>query len=298
MYLKERFGINWIHFHDDNFLLDKDRVVEFCDKVIKNKIDFVWTCLANVDTIVKNPQILEYLKRAGCIGIEVGVESGDEDVFKHLNKQQSISDIKKAVSLIRKNKMEVFYLIMGYNIGETIDSPYITMKLLYEMTFGKLKTDIIPKIENTKMYILGHSARASPGSEFYNMAPEHGLITAKTWDEHFEDNISFVPNTFLNDIPVKLISLNEEETLKYIKDNEYNIRRCIEDFFYTGVIIIEENFNSLDDFFKFMAEVYRECDGKRSVKGLLELFKDCKIQASVSAVSMLSLVRLIGSKKK
>jgi len=286
-------GIGWIHFHDDNFLLDKDRVRELCHRIIEDRINFQWTCLANVETISKHPEILGLMKRAGCIGIEMGIESGDMAVLKKLNKNQSLENIKKAVKSIRENNIMVMYLMMEYNISENIDTSYRSMRLLYEMTFGPLETDQIPEFVHDKMLLMGHLVRASPGCEFYDEAEKNGRVLTKTWDDHFEENICFLPNSLLHDIPIKLRRFSEEEVLAFIEKNEKNILFYIDSCFYTSRIIINENFEKITDFYKIMQKLYLECDGVKTVE---QVISGQDIKSAASALSMLSLIRLIGSK--
>ena len=52
-FLRKRYGIKDISFYDDNFLLSRKRVIDFCNLVIKKKIDIVLNLVAPEETIVE-----------------------------------------------------------------------------------------------------------------------------------------------------------------------------------------------------------------------------------------------------
>ena len=284
-------GIRWVHFHDDNFLLNKRRIIDLCDMMLKNKLKLEWTCLANTHTVASSPEILSLMKKAGCIGVEIGVESGDPEVFSHISKEQDIEEIRKAAAYIREAGLYAEYLMMAYNIGETIDSPYNSMRLLYEMNFGKrIEGHEIPLFDTEKMILMGHLARASPGSVFYDIAKREGMVLTKTWDDHFEENIGFIPNSFLDD-RIHVIK-RTDDVLKHIKIHEKQIRFYIDNCFYTSSYVLQ-GLGSLDELFLLMKKIYLGYD-RKTVREALEK-GDPKVV--VSAVSILSLLRLIGSRQ-
>jgi anaerobic magnesium-protoporphyrin IX monomethyl ester cyclase len=291
-FIKKIFGIRWVHFHDDNFLLDYNRVKELCDQIINKNIIIKWTCLANVTTIVKHPEIIPLMKKAGCVGIEMGVESGDENVFKSINKNQNLEIIKEASDLIKKADIEVFYLMMCYNLGENIDTPFKSMKFIHELTYGKLDSENKPDFKNINL--MSHLTRASPGCDFYEVSQKKGKILTKSWNDHYEENIGFIPNSFLYDIPKKLRYFSKEKLKKYLNSNEKIITFLIENHYYTAKEIIFKDFKSYEEFFNFMIDIFLKCDSEKTVYGIAKEI-NYNLKLVVSAISMLSLLRIIGS---
>lgn len=132
-----RYSVKNIHFHDDNFLIKPKRVIELCNLIKKKKLSFKWICLARADVISQNPEILPIMKDAGCVGIEFGVEAGDDYVLGELNKNENLNHIYLANKYIKQNDIYPMYLIISYSLGENIDSSYKTAKLYYELKIGK-----------------------------------------------------------------------------------------------------------------------------------------------------------------
>lgn len=113
-YLKQK-GIKQIQIIDDTFTLDIDRV-KTISKILKD-LSFIWGCGTRVDSI--SEEILKTLKENGCIFIEFGIESGDQDLLNSMKKGIKLEDIEKAVKLTKKYGIKTnCSFILGY-IGET-----------------------------------------------------------------------------------------------------------------------------------------------------------------------------------
>ncbi len=102
--LKRDYGIRDINFWDDTFTLNKKRVAEICNLLIKEKLDLTWCCASRVDTI--NPEILEIMKDAGCWLVSFGVESGVERLREKIHKGITEEQIFRAFEGCKKLGIE------------------------------------------------------------------------------------------------------------------------------------------------------------------------------------------------
>ncbi|CAB1059035.1 Radical SAM domain protein [Olavius sp. associated proteobacterium Delta 1] len=119
-------GIHFFYFSDDTFTAHKRRVIEICRKIIEKKLDIAWNAISRVDHV--SEQVLYWMRKAGCIQISYGVESGSEKIRKFLLKNISSEKIQSAFALTRKyGIMARAYFIYGapqesrQTIQETID---------------------------------------------------------------------------------------------------------------------------------------------------------------------------------
>ncbi len=127
----EKLNFRHVIFHDSNFVTDRKYVKRFCHGIIKRKISLSWTCQTRVDTVDK--EVLALMKRAGCKTIEFGVESGDNNVLKEMNKGVTIDQIRRAFAITRQlNIRTVGFFIIGMP-GETEDSIRKTIDLAIEL---------------------------------------------------------------------------------------------------------------------------------------------------------------------
>ncbi|QTA93110.1 B12-binding domain-containing radical SAM protein [Desulfonema magnum] len=124
-------GVGFFYFSDDTFTLKKDRVIEICKKIIERNINISWAAISRVDHISED--ILYWMKKAGCIQISYGVESGSEKIRKQLNKNIKTDQIKKAFSLTTAyGILARAYFIYGCP-GESWDTIQETIDLINEI---------------------------------------------------------------------------------------------------------------------------------------------------------------------
>jgi radical SAM superfamily enzyme YgiQ (UPF0313 family) len=122
----KKFNIKRIEFYDDTFTLSTSRVKEFC-KEYKREVGLPYQVNARVDSITD--EICEYLADSGCRRIQIGLESGDEEIRrKVLGRPISDETIIEACGLIKKHGMELYtYNMIGipnereHNIKKTIE---------------------------------------------------------------------------------------------------------------------------------------------------------------------------------
>jgi radical SAM superfamily enzyme YgiQ (UPF0313 family) len=119
-------GIHFFYFSDDTFTVNKKRVIEVCKKIIEKELDITWNAISRVDYI--NEEILLWMRKAGCIQISYGVESGSEKIRNFLQKKITADNILKAFTLTQRyGIMARAYFIYGcpaeswQTIQETID---------------------------------------------------------------------------------------------------------------------------------------------------------------------------------
>jgi anaerobic magnesium-protoporphyrin IX monomethyl ester cyclase len=105
MFLKETYGIEFISFEDDNFLLSKRRTVEICQQMLEHRVNLGWSCLGRANEV--DDQSLELMKQAGCRTIYIGVESGSTRLLKLIDKKLSIEETERGIRLIKKHGISV-----------------------------------------------------------------------------------------------------------------------------------------------------------------------------------------------
>lgn len=132
-YLIEKYPrIQSFLFFDDNFSLNKARVITLCEMLIKEGLDkYQWDCLARVDQV--NEEVLKLMKRAGCTKINYGIESGSPVVLKNINKNLNLDVAKETIRLTKKIGMEALAFFMIGNPGETRETIKESIKFAKEL---------------------------------------------------------------------------------------------------------------------------------------------------------------------
>lgn len=110
-------GITHFYISDDTFTRDSEKVIAFCKEIIRRGLNITWWAISRVDCV--NPAMLAWMRRAGCLQISYGVESGSPDIRRRLGKPIKEEDIENAFKLTVANAMIArAYFICGAP-GET-----------------------------------------------------------------------------------------------------------------------------------------------------------------------------------
>ncbi len=158
-FLKEKYGIKAINFDDENFLVSKRRVMELCDRIINEKLDVRFSCYGRVDNVDK--ETLERLKKAGCVRLGFGIESGSQRMLDAINKRYTVEQAKRAIMLARKARIPITMTFMIGNEGEDEQTVKETIDFCKELSIT------LPPMFITTAY---------PGCEIYNRAKQKGMI--------------------------------------------------------------------------------------------------------------------------
>ncbi len=150
-YLISKFGVKGIYFQDWEFVIFKKRVMDICDLMIEKKLDLKWGCNARVADL--DDEVVEKMKQAGCVRINIGFESGSQTVLDKSKKRIKMSETKNAVDLCKKYSINIgLYSILNLP-GETRKTIMETEKFLAD---NNLKTMCEPNLPipyfGTEMY--------------------------------------------------------------------------------------------------------------------------------------------------
>ncbi len=125
------YGINTIHFLDDNFFVNRKRVEVFCDEVIKRrlKLHFWSWCRCNYFARFDD-DFLAKLKKAGFYTFNFGAESGSQFILDRIKKGITVQQIEEtAVKCDRFGFRGQFSFMMGFPFERDEDTE-LTMKLM------------------------------------------------------------------------------------------------------------------------------------------------------------------------
>ena len=198
----KRYGIPQFHFWDDNLMLNRPYVVGLCEGICRRGLEVRWTGLTRASHITANADLVPLLARAGCIGLEIGIESANPDTFREIRKQESLQDSLEVARLHKKNGMYPLFTYMAFNPGETISGYYRQARFIDKIHEGLPMPDYWVHHFPFSLYI-GQMCTAHPGTQLFDDAPNLGECLAERWEDYHHHRINFVPNSLLEDVPVR-----------------------------------------------------------------------------------------------
>ena len=163
-------GVTHFYISDDTFTMDKPRVLEFCRLIIQKSLPITWNAISRVDYV--DEDILSAMRKAGCIQISYGVESGSEKIRKALGKPIDREKIISAFALTKSSGiLPRAYFIYG-SPGETRDTIQESIDLIHT---------IQPLGAVFYMLVI------FPGTFLYRSAKQKGLVSDDFWRQRVED---------------------------------------------------------------------------------------------------------------
>lgn len=120
-------GYTGLWIADDCFTLDRDYLEAFCREMVRRGVPIKWTCLSRVDGLT--PELAGLMKRAGCIRVYLGLESGSNETLRLMNKRVTVDQGARAVRLFSRAGIGTAgFFMVGYP-GESTGSIEKTFSL-------------------------------------------------------------------------------------------------------------------------------------------------------------------------
>jgi len=166
VHVKARFGAEEIYFDDDTFTGNKNHVLQICNEILNRKLEIPWSVMG--DAMTSDEEMLKNMKKAGCIGIKFGLESGVREILRNINKPLKLNKLEALIDTCKNLRIKTHISVSFGHFGETENTIKQTIKYV-----TKLDTDSI-------QFSL---ATPYPGTKFYKDVIDGGFLTAKEWNE-------------------------------------------------------------------------------------------------------------------
>ena len=164
--LLDRYGVREINVDDSTFTTSKARVIDFCQRLRREKIKLVWTCNGRVDNL--DDEMLEEMKKSGCKMIRLGVESGSQEVLDRIRKGLTLKQVEDGIRLVRKHGIQAlggFMFGFPYDSRESVEK---TLRLAKRLSPDQVQFSI---------------CMCYPGTSLYEHARQSDLLLAKSFTE-------------------------------------------------------------------------------------------------------------------
>ena len=173
-YIGDRYGIRGFNFLDATFTGSIKYTRRICEEIIARKLDIKWWCESRVDIPL---QMIALMKEAGCVSIQIGVESGSDRVLNLIKKKIVRDQVIAFCERCNALKVYVKPLYMVSLPEETIWDAFQTFTLSKSLV--RLAYVIPAPMRVTEVY---------PGTALETMARKSGLLPADFhWYQHFNN---------------------------------------------------------------------------------------------------------------
>ncbi|GAB4315581.1 MAG: hopanoid biosynthesis associated radical SAM protein HpnJ [Methanobacteriaceae archaeon] len=162
--------IKEIFIEDDSFTLDKNWLISFCEELKRHNINISWSCQSRADL---DYNTMKLMKEAGCRLLDVGYESGNDEILKKIKKGITIDQLRKFTFDAKKAGLKILAdFVIGFP-GETKETAEKTINFIKEIKPDLLQIAIATPI---------------PGTEFYSYCKDSGYLLKTDLSESIDEN--------------------------------------------------------------------------------------------------------------
>lgn len=195
----KHFRSKRIVFLDPNFFANRRYAMDLVKALIPLKIK--WACLSTVN-VGKDMEMLKLLKKSGCMGALIGLETVCQDNIISMSKRHNrVSEYKEAINNFHKHGI---LILACYVLGFDNDN-----KNTFKETVDFIKDSGIDLVRFSAL-------TPFPGTPLYRELDAQGRIINKDWDYYDFQNIVFRPQ---NLTPKEL-----KQGLEYCWEETYKFR--------------------------------------------------------------------------
>jgi radical SAM superfamily enzyme YgiQ (UPF0313 family) len=219
--LNKDYGITYVAFGDELLMSSPERTKSLCSDFIKHKLGIKWDCNGRLNYARRD--ILDLMRKAGCVFINYGIESMDDRVLRTMKKGLTTRQIVKGIeSTLEAGISPGFNIIFG-NPGDNRETLNKGVEFLFKYDDGAQMRTIRP-------------VTPYPGSPLYYQAIEQGLLSGCSdfyENKHVNSDLVSVNFTELNDdeFHMSLLEANRRLTDNYFNKRKASIRAQMESLY-------------------------------------------------------------------
>ena len=152
-------GLRSIHFADDTFGVNREYIEALCRVLATGCPGLKWSCEIHAGLV--DERTISLMKAAGCRSIDLGVESGSDEILKAMRKGVTRAEILSACRTIKDHGLELHGFFMFGFPRETEETLMETAELMRRKEFDQIHFSIFTPY---------------PGTEAFRFCREKGLI--------------------------------------------------------------------------------------------------------------------------
>jgi anaerobic magnesium-protoporphyrin IX monomethyl ester cyclase len=201
--LNRDYGTKSFYFVDDAMTIDRDRMRRICRRMIDEHLGFTWSMMTRIDAV--DEELLDLASRAGCVGIDYGVESGNPETLKNIHKPHTIEMVRRVIPLTcRYGIRPTAFFILGFP-WEDVQATDATLRLMKELS---------PYVSFQPA--VGSILVPFPGTEIYErFKDEYGLSGWWLSDDRTYDAPRFTEHPFYQLVMYRLGVILDADFFRY-----------------------------------------------------------------------------------
>jgi radical SAM superfamily enzyme YgiQ (UPF0313 family) len=182
-HLRSRHGVLGFSFFDDSFAVGRRRVRELCDAIAAIGEPVWWTCTAHPAHLDRD--VLADMKRAGCAGVDIGMESADPEMLVRIGKGVTVERVMDVLAWCRDLGIHtVVNLMFGWpdETDAELDATIAFLDRAAPIAGGFNARGVVVPYPGTKIYDANHERFGFTGWWIREPALRY-LVFPTSWNE-------------------------------------------------------------------------------------------------------------------
>jgi len=153
LYLRTEHDIRHVMWLDDDLLYNSSRAINLFNEMVRQDVDMTWDCTNGVIASSCTEEMMQAAADSGCIGLNIGMETGNPEILRRIKKPGSVKNFMKAAEALRRVEQinaRVFIMI-GFP-GETYGMIQDTIDVVREMDLDWCNVFILQPLPNTPIF--------------------------------------------------------------------------------------------------------------------------------------------------
>lgn len=224
----QKLGVDYLHFDDDTWGVKKSYIRDLCSAIKKHCPGLSWSCEIHVK--FADDETIALMKSAGCRRIQIGVESGNNEMLKLIKKGITIEEAVAAAKIIKKHKICLStFFIVGFP-QETEESLRDTISAMTSIPTDMVIYSIFTPYFGTELFEYckqnGTVSEDFDFSRFNHQSPENYFCT------HIPQEVF---RTYVRELERKVDGINSRKNVRMYLSRE-GYRKFKERGFKRGVL--------------------------------------------------------------
>jgi len=154
LYLQNEHGVEHIVWLDDDLLKDEKRTIDMFNEMVQRNVKLTWDATNGVIAhSLKKYEVVEAAYQSGCIGLHVGIESGNPQILKDIRKPGTVETFIAASEVLSKfPSINIRALLMLGFPKETLSMMFDTIELAEKINFDWANISILQPWKGTPIY--------------------------------------------------------------------------------------------------------------------------------------------------
>jgi len=151
--MRDEYGIGHVMWLDDDFLYNHKRALQLFNEMVRQNVGITWDCTNGVIATSCTDELIAAAAESGCIGLIIGMESGDPGILREIKKPGAVKNFLRAAAVLRKHEQinARVFLMIGFP-GESYRMILDTINVASEMNLDWYNVTILQPLPNTPIF--------------------------------------------------------------------------------------------------------------------------------------------------